>query len=133
MRHWLIARAIACAIFLFVALSGPARSQKEPGGSQKENEEQVHELGPGITPPKVVHQVSPEHPAEGFRITGTVLIGLVVSSRGEPKGVRVIKSLDRIVDQNAVEAVRQWRFEPAKKSGEPVAVRLSIEIRFHDM
>jgi TonB family protein len=103
------------------------------GAPSQDKEEQVYELGPGITPPKVVHQVSPEHPAEGFRIAGAVLIGLVVSSQGAPKDVRVLRSLDKAVDQNAVDAVKQWRFEPAKKEGQPVAVRLSIEIRFHDM
>jgi TonB family protein len=120
------AGAMTCALILLFSLAGAGRSQNG-------NEEQVYELGPGITAPKIVHQVSPEHPAEGFRIAGTVLIGLVVSSRGEPRDVRILKSLDKGVDQNAVDAVRQWRFEPAKKAGEPVAVRLSIEIRFHDM
>ncbi len=128
------ATAMTCAlIYLFFSLAGPGKSQKDETRDKGENEEQVYELGPGIAPPKVVHQVSPEHPAEGFRIAGTVLIGLVVSSRGEPKDVHVIKTLDKSVDQNAVEAVKQWRFEPARKAGEPVAVRLSIEIRFHDM
>src|ERR1051325_3423090 len=112
MPHARIAGRTTCVLILLFSLAATGRSQKE-------NEEQVHELGPGITPPKVVHQVSPEHPAEGFRIAGTVLIGLVVSARGEPKDVRIIKSLDKSVDQNAVDAVRQWRFEPAKKSGEP--------------
>jgi len=121
-----IAGRTTCVLILLFSLAATGRSQKE-------NEEQVYELGPGITPPKVVHQVSPEHPAEGFRIAGTVLIGVVVSSRGEPRNVHVIKSLDKAVDQNAVDAVKQWRFEPAKKDGEPVAVRVSVEIRFHDM
>lgn len=125
--------AMTCALVLFLSVAVPGSSQKDDTHASEENDEQVYEPGPGITPPKVLHQVSPEHPSEGFRIAGTVLIGLVVSSRGEPKNVHVIKSLDKGVDQNAVEAVRQWRFEPAKKAGEPVAVRLSIEIRFHDM
>jgi TonB family protein len=118
-------RSAAAILCVFILLCSPARPQG--------NDEQVYELGPGITPPKVVHQVSPEHPAEGFRIAGAVLIGLVVSSKGDPKDVRVLRSLDKAVDQNAVDAVKQWRFEPARKEGQPVAVRLSIEIRFHDM
>ena len=115
-------RAVLC---IFVLLCSVARPQQK--------QEQVYDLGPGITPPKVVHQVAPEHPAEGFRISGSVLIGLIVSTEGSPRDVRVLRSLDKAVDQNAVDAVRQWRFEAARKDGEPVAVRLSIEIRFHDM
>jgi TonB family protein len=109
---------------VFVLLCGVARPQ---------DPEKVYDLGPGITPPKVVRQVAPEHPSEGFRIAGSVLVGLVVGSHGDPKDVRILRSLEKSVDQSAVEAVKQWRFEPAKKGGDPVAVRLSIEIRFHDM
>ena len=115
-------RAILCASIFLCSVASP---QQKP--------DQVYDLGPGITPPKVVHQVAPEHPAEGFRIAGSVLIGLIVGTDGSPRDVRVLRSLDKAVDQNAVDAVKQWRFEPAKKEGESVAVRLSIEIRFHDM
>jgi TonB family protein len=41
--------------------------------------------------------------------------------------------VDKDVDQNALDAVREWRFEPARKGDKPVAVRLTIEIRFHDV
>jgi len=95
--------------------------------------EQVYNIGPGIVPPRPIHQVAPEHPQRGFRITGTVLIGLIVSSKGEPDAVHVIRSLEKDVDQSAVDAVKQWRFDPATKDGKPVAVRISVQIRFHDI
>ena len=100
------------------------------------DDEQVFDIGPGITPPRVTHQVTPVNKPDddrGFRISGTVLVGLVVSSRGEPKDVHVVKSLDKDIDVTAVEAVRQWRFEPAKKGDQAVAVRITVEIRFHSM
>jgi len=98
--------------------------------------EQVFDIGPGITPPRVTHQVTPVNKPDddrGFRISGTVLVGLVVSSSGEPKDVHVAKSLDKEIDQSAVDAVKQWRFDPAKKGNQPVAVRITVEIRFHSM
>jgi protein TonB len=100
------------------------------------DDEQVWDMGPGITPPRVTHQVTPQNKPEddkGFRISGTVLVGLVVSSRGEPKDVHVVKSLDKDIDQSAIEAVKQWHFDPAKKGDQPVAVRVTVEIRFHSM
>jgi TonB family protein len=100
------------------------------------DDEQVLDIGPGITPPRVTHQVTPVNKPDderGFRISGTVLVGLVVSSRGEPKDVHVVKSLDKDIDLTAVEAVQQWRFEPAKKGDQAVAVRITVEIRFHSM
>lgn len=100
------------------------------------DEEPVFDIGPGITPPHVTHQVSPQNRPDddkGFRISGTVLVGLVVSSKGEPKDVHVVKSLDKDIDQSAVDAVKQWSFDPARKGDKPVAVRVTVEIRFHSM
>ncbi len=97
-------------------------------------DEPVVDLGPGIVPPRVIHQVNPVYKdEEGFRITGSVIVGLVVSSKGEPKEVHVVRSLEQAVDQSAVEAVRQWQFEAARKDGQPVAVRITVEIRFHSL
>lgn len=114
----------------WAALAGPAAA-----GSPTDDEP-VFDIGPGITPPKVTHQVTPVNKPDdsrGFRISGTVLVGLVVSSKGEPKDVHVVKSLEKDIDQSAVDAVRQWHFEPAKKGDQPVAVRISVEIRFHSL
>jgi TonB family protein len=101
----------------------------------KAEDEPVFDIGPGITPPRVSRQVNPEYKpdSEGFRITGTVIVGLVVGSKGEPKDVHVVRSLGKGVDESAVEAVRQWTFEPARKANQPVAVKITIEIRFHSM
>jgi protein TonB len=103
-----------------------------PAGAQSEDEK-VYAVGNGVTTPRVTHQVDPEHPARGFRISGTVLIGLVITSKGEPKEVHVVRSLEKDVDDAAVEAVKQWHFAPATKDGKPVAVKIDVEIRFHDM
>lgn len=115
---------------LLLAIPAVAQDAASQGG-----EEPVYELGPGITPPRVTRQVNPEYKQDtrGFRISGAVLIGLVISSRGEPKDPRVIRSIEKEVDQSAVEAVMQWRFEPAKKGDKPVAVKVTVEIRFHDL
>lgn len=99
-------------------------------------DEPVFDIGPGITPPRVTHQVAPQDKPDeerGFRISGTVLVGLVVTSKGEPADVHVVKSLDKVIDQSAVDAVRQWRFDPAKKGDQPVAVRVTVEIRFQSL
>jgi TonB family protein len=106
-----------------------------PNELAAQEDEKVYDIGPGITPPRVIHQVNPVYKpdAEGFRVSGTVLVGLVVSSKGEPKDVHVVHSLEKAVDQTAVDAVRQWQFEAARKGDQPVAVRLTVEIRFHSM
>ena len=113
------------------AQSGPSGGDAKP----QDADEPVVELGPGVTPPRVIHQVSPDPNSggQGFRINGVVLIGLIVGSRGVPRDVRVVQSLDKDLDKQAIDAVQQWRFEPARKAGNPVAVRVTVEIRFRDL
>ena len=115
----------AAAFSLIILLTVIADAEDEP----------VLDIGPGITPPRVTRQVNPAYKpdAEAFRITGSVIIGLVVSSKGEPKNVHVVRSLGKGVDESAVEAVAQWQFEPARKGNQPVAVKITVEIRFHSM
>lgn len=100
-----------------------------------QDSEPVFDLGPGITPPRVTHQVLPKSSstADGFRVAGTVLVGLTVDSKGQPQNVHVVKSLDKELDQNAIEAVMQWQFEPARRENRAVAVRVTVEIRFRDL
>ncbi len=96
--------------------------------------ETVYNLGPGVTPPRVAKQVNPSYPTDrGVRATGSVLIGLVVSSKGLPVDPHILKGIDKDLDQSALDAVKQWRFVPAQKDGKPVAVRISLQIQFHDM
>ena len=118
-------RALAFALMLVLAgLVSAADSKDEP----------VIDMGPGIIAPRVTRQVNPVYKdEEGFRITGSVIVGLVVSSKGEPKEVHVVRSLEKAVDQSAIEAVQQWQFEAARKDGQPVAVRITVEIRFHSL
>ncbi len=111
----------------------PAASaqDKQPGGDA---DEKVYDLGPDMSPPRVTKQVSPNYKtARGVRLEGSVTVALIVSSRGIPRDVRVIKGIDKDVDQSAVEAVREWRFAPARKDDKPIAVRVSLEIEFHSM
>jgi periplasmic protein TonB len=98
------------------------------------DDETVYDLGPGVTPPRVIKQVNPHYSTDrGVRPVGSVVIGLVVSSKGLPKDPHVVKGLDKELDESAVEAVKEWRFSPAQKNGRPIAVRVSVQIQFHEM
>jgi protein TonB len=124
-RRWFLAAAAAAGPALAAASMLQETDPDEP----------IVPLGPGVTPPRVTHQVNPasDSGSGGFRVSGVVLIGLVVSSQGLPRQVHVVQSLDKDLDKSAVEAVQQWVFEPARKGNQPVAVRITIEIRFRDL
>jgi TonB family protein len=90
--------------------------------------------GKGIAPPRPVKDVKPQYSADAMRarISGGVLVDAVVLADGTIGNVEIVRSLDprHGLDDNAVEAARQWRFEPGTKDGVPVPVLISIELTF---
>ena len=54
----------------------------------------------------------------------------IVETTGSVGDVNVTKSLDEGLDQEAIKAVRQWRFEPGTKDGKPVPVLVTLEMTF---
>ena len=62
---------------------------------------------------------------------GTCVLWLIVDSAGHPRDIRVVRGLGLGLDAKALEAVRQWRFQPALKDGKPVDVQISVEVEFH--
>ena len=76
---------------------------------------------------------SPEYPAAAVRdgVTGTVVLKLLVTSAGKPRNVRVLKATPPgVFDQAAIQAVREWVFEPATYNGEPVTMEATLPIHF---
>jgi len=93
------------------------------------------QVGNGVLPPRIRQKVEPQYTADAMRaqIHGTVLVSAVVLPDGSVSDVRVIRSLDRTfgLDGRAIEAVRQWRFFPGTRHGEPVPVLVNIELEFN--
>jgi len=64
------------------------------------------------------------------KIQGTVVLEAVVMADGGASELRVVKSLDRELDEQAMIAVKQWRFEPGRLAGVPVDVLVVIMLDF---
>jgi TonB family protein len=92
----------------------------------------VYRVGCGIKPPRIIRQAEPEYSerARKKKIAGTVVLSSIVDSNGSVRDVQITQSLERSLDQQAIAALAKWKFEPATKDGEPVAVRLEIEMSF---
>lgn len=95
-------------------------------------QETVYEPGSGVTLPKVVKEVRAQYPPGSMdsQVQGTVLMKCVVKRDGKPGDITVTKSLEPTLDEAAVAALKQWEFEPGKKDGAAVAVRVAIEMTF---
>lgn len=88
--------------------------------------------GSGITPPTLVREVRPVYTAEARRrgIEGDVALQIVVRSDGSVGDVRIIRSLDAGLDRQAIAAVRQWKFGPARRQGAAVDVVVDVSVAF---
>ena len=69
-------------------------------------------------------------PEAGAKFAGTVFVLLVISDKGHVCSAQLIQGFDKEADKRAVEAARQWRFNPSKKDGRPVAVEMRIKVGF---
>ncbi|HTS37662.1 MAG TPA: energy transducer TonB [Candidatus Solibacter sp.] len=93
----------------------------------------VYHVGGGISAPQAISTPDPEYTEEARRAKtqGTCVLWLIVDSQGRPRDVKVVRGLGYGLDAKALEAVRQWRFQPSMKDGKPVDVQISVEVVFH--
>jgi TonB family protein len=88
--------------------------------------------GTGITPPILQREVRATYTDEARRrgIEGDVVLEIVVRRDGSVGQVRVLRSLGAGLEQRALDAVRQWRFSPSRRNGEPVDVAVEVAVEF---
>lgn len=81
---------------------------------------------------RVIHRVEPKYPddARDKKITGSVFLTLTVDHDGKPQSIRIQQPLFPSMDQAAIEAAGQMRFEPAMKDGQPASQVLVVEFYF---
>jgi TonB family protein len=88
--------------------------------------------GAGIEPPRLLREVKPDYPEEARRagVTGEVVLEIVVRRDGSVGDVRVLQGLGHGLDRRAIDAVRQWRFTPARRLGAAVDVLVEVAVEF---
>ena len=84
-------------------------------------------------PPVVLQRVEPQYSEEArkARYQGTVVLEVIIRKDGTVDIQRIVRSLGFGLDENAIQALKQWRFRPGMCNGVPVDVSLNIEVNFH--
>jgi protein TonB len=93
----------------------------------------VYRPGGAVTAPRVIREVKPTYTNEALsqKIQGTVVLELVVRADGRPSDIRVIRALDPGgLDEQAIIAAGQWRFEPGRLASKPVDVLVTVMLDF---
>jgi periplasmic protein TonB len=104
---------------------GPGRGGGIGGG--------LYRVGNGVSAPRALFDPEPEYTDEArkAKMQGVVVLALIVAPDGRARDIRVARSLGMGLDEKAIEAVRKWKFDPARRDGQPVSVQISVEVNFH--
>jgi protein TonB len=88
--------------------------------------------GSGIEPPQLLREVKPLYTDEARKrsVEGNVVLEVVVRRDGTVSNLKILHALGSGLDEKAIEAVRQWRFSPAKRLGAAVDVVVEVSVEF---
>jgi TonB family protein len=112
-------------------VAGPVEDQDCQAPGQPDPRIEAHASPPVEQLPEAVLRVSPTYPdlAREAGVDGTVILKALVCACGDVMDIGVEKSIP-MLDQAAIDAVRQWYFIPATNDGEPVATWVTVPVKF---
>jgi len=96
----------------------------------KNDTAKIYPIGGDVHAPRAVYDPEPQFGPDN-RTSGTVVLRFVVAPDGSTQNIEVVKSLVKDVDNEAIAAVRRWKFSPATRNGDPVAVIVTTEFNIH--
>jgi TonB family protein len=115
---------------------GPPTPEPEPKdsiGEGEEGEEETPRESVLPAPPRINKYVEPEYPARArwLGIEGDVHLKAVINEKGEVTELSVERSIDPLLDQAAMDAARQWEYEPTLVDGVAVPIELTLIVQFN--
>ena len=88
-------------------------------------------VGGNIRPPTRIKNVTPQYPpiAQSARVQGVVIIEATIGANGDVTNARVLRSIP-LLDAAALDAVRQWQYQPTLLNGAPVPIIMTVTVQF---
>ena len=85
-----------------------------------------------VVQPVLIKRVNPEYPefARKARIQGVVILEAIITKGGTVENVKVLRGVHPILDQAAIDSVKQWRYKPASLNGTPVKIYSTVTVKF---
>ena len=92
-----------------------------------------HVASADLTGPSPIKKSDPRYPTEliNEHVEGEVVLYAVIRADGSVDSVELVRGLDEQLDNNAMEALTQWRFKPATRQGTPIDLEAIVHIPFH--
>ncbi len=125
MKRVLLA-ALTALLMVSVASSCAAQSKAQ-------TIDQAVAITDDLTPPRLTEVASPDYTVEAKKkkIEGSVTVAIVIDKKGDVVDAKVLKGLGYGLDENAIIAVKEWKYKPAEKDGVPIAVKMEVSVDFY--
>jgi protein TonB len=96
-----------------------------------EPEGPIH-VGGDVQKPEKINAPQPQYTeiARKARIQGVVIVQAIINKQGDVENVKVLKGLPMGLSEEAVKAIKKWRFKPATLNGKPVDVYYNLTVNF---
>ncbi|HLN80941.1 MAG TPA: TonB family protein [Thermoanaerobaculia bacterium] len=103
------------------------------GGTGPGTGDEPLRVGGDVKAPQLVNRVEPSYPeaARKARMEGVVILEAIITASGNVEDVKVLKSVNPLLDAAATRAVSQWRYRPATLNGRAVRVYLTVTVTFN--
>jgi TonB family protein len=125
---------VTFSLAFFVAAAATMSAVSVVPFSARAVQAKVYKPGNGVSLPTVVKEAKANYTQEALKrkIQGSVFMAVVVLESGDVGDVRISQSLDAEygLDQEAIKAMKQWKFKPGMREGKPVSVELTIQMTF---
>lgn len=94
--------------------------------------DEILRVGGDVQPPEKIFSPPPEYTevARRARISGVVIVEAIIDEQGNVTNVRVLKGLPMGLEDAAVNAVKRWKFKPARLNNQAVSVYYSLTVKF---
>lgn len=123
--------AVLVVLLLAAIFCSNARAQSTDPKPSKPTDV-IEEFDKSIEAPKAIKSPDPKWPHGAHGRNALEILKVVIDTNGDVQDIQVVQSAGAGFDESATNALHKWKFKPAriKATGEPVALRLNIEIRF---
>ncbi len=119
-------RAIFVATFALLVVLAGCKQPAEPANNAAQPQPNPNAL----TPPRLLKGVHADFPQKLWDKAGVVSVAALVNPDGKVGDAKVVNSPHPELNQLAIDAVKQWQFDPARKGGHPVPLTVTVNVTF---
>jgi periplasmic protein TonB len=121
-RYWLLVLALASVFLPPMMLCQDDSAKAAP--------ETVYRMGGVVKAPRPIYAPDPEYPEKARKehLRGVIVLQFVIGADGLPRSIKVKRPLSPELDEAATDALKKWKFAPATKDDQPVAVMINVEM-----